>query len=195
MKKLFAVLTSLCLLLSGCQQASSEPSCKDILLLFGRDKADVLDSLPLHDDLNTETEHDEERITIHSDKNGSKETTLIFYNNVLMGVRYLFDDTQTAFAYAKEIRPEIDEVFGEKTTYPGIISSSSAYFDDISDATELQPVISYYEDWTPQTDETQISKMLDGREAERVDARLTFTVYPENGTEIKIRYSAIIKRG
>jgi len=193
MKKLLALLSSVCFILAGCSAPAPEIKAKDILSLFGSDKTEVLQSLSLPNDLEEESNRDELLVFLPAESD-EKEAALIFYNDVLMGIHYTFSDTNAAYTFAKELRPELDEVFGEKTTYPGVVSSSSAYFDDLTDSTQIQPIISYYEDWTPAVNEEQISKMLDGRETERVDARLTLTAYPEHGTEVKIRYMAIIKR-
>lgn len=159
-----------------------------MLPLFGEDKNAVLEKLGINVDnaIRTKTDMQEEWYVDGSD---SFKVCLIFYNDVFMGYKYLFNDWQEAFEYAVSAREDVGEILGEKTTYPGLPDESK--FDNIKDYTELEEMMTVYEDWTPETNEEQMKKMLGDREAERIDIRFELSVLPQNMATLTVRYQVL----
>lgn len=167
---------------------NKELTTEKMLPLFGEDKDVVLEKLGINrDNVNiSQTDGQEEWYVDGSD---SFKACLIFYNDVFMGYKYLFNDWREAFEYAVSAREDVGEILGEKTTYPGLPDESK--FDNIKDYTELTELMRVYEDWTPETNEEQMKKMLGDREASRIDIRFQFSTAPQNMATLIVRYQVL----
>ena len=162
------------------------------LPLMGADKEKVLETLEVdaaQAEVTQRNQQEEYLLDFTLDDTAGK-AVLIFYNDVFMGFQYQLTDWNTAYSYANQIRQELEQQYGEKTTYPGMVSSNKDYFDNITDVSQLKETVEYYEDWTPETDPEQMEKMV-GTDYSRIDVRFTLWTLPENTAYITVRYMAL----
>jgi len=169
------------------------PSLTDrLFLLFGQSEAEVLASLGQPAAVETDERGKQRTLRIvFSEEEAPVSVHLVFYSDVFMAAEYAFDGHEAAYQYAKKCRAELEEALGEKTTYPGVISSSGGYFDDLTDESPLSEMHRYYEDWTPSIDEEIIRQMVGETPVSRVDLRMELSVYPEEYALVSMKYMAI----
>lgn len=166
---------------------------QSLLELMGKDKADVLESLGVGEEqAEVQTQGDQEEYTLDVPIAGkSYKATIAFYNDVFMAFEFVFDDINTAYQNAKKLRGSMETLFGEKTTYPDVVSNGSAYFDDVTDISEIKEQVTYYEDWTPATDSAQMEKMAGEREFSRIDMRFSMAVMKADYIVVGAKYTMI----
>ncbi len=180
--------------IAGCQNSvdsSKTLTSEKLLTMLGQDKAAVVESLKL--DENTaqiSSKGNQEQWSIQTQENNKLNIT--FYNGVFMAYQFMFDNLEGAYEFATEERKTIGKAFGEPTTYPGM-SNTGVRFDEIDSVDSIRNDVpkEYYEDWTPTTDETQIKKMLNGKDFSRIDVRFSFSALAENVFFVQVRYVAL----
>lgn len=119
---------------------------------------------------------------------------LIFYNGVVAGFEYEYNNLKAAYDFAKHLTKELEITFGEKTTYPGMVQTNKDFFDNIKDVSELKAQYIYYEDWTAVFDEEKqknIDKMLDNKSYSRIDIHFELLIINANKATVSVRYAAM----
>lgn len=162
--------------------------------LFGIDKSVIERNLDLGEVVPEIDGHQEIYSYIcDENKKAITQKDLIFYNDVLMGTQFRFDDVEKAYYHCKELRVNLEHAFGEKTTYPSMTLTNKECFDNIGSASQLKEKYVYYEDWTPEIDKDvlQIEKMMDGRAYSRIDIRFELSVLSEDNATVSVRYVAL----
>lgn len=192
---LLIIVSIIAIMLSGALIACSTTGTGDalgyeaMLPLLGNDKQSVMETLRIsteNAEVNQDDQQEEYRINT-TVNDAACQAMLIFYQDVFIAFRYEFDNIQTAYTYATELRGGMDAEYGEKTTYPGITSDTQAYFDSLTAVTDIQQHIVYYEDWTSQTAKEQMESAL-GRDFSRIDVRFSMRVLMDNLSQVTVQY-------
>lgn len=164
-------------------------------LQLGESKEKVFDYIEALEYITPEVKGNQEIYSEHANINGANVILkLVFYNDVLSGFEYEYDDVNIAYKEAERLRRDLELTFGEKTTYPGMVQTNKDYFDNVKNASELKNQYTYYEDWKVVfEDEKQenINKMLEGKEYSRIDIRFELSVVNENKAILSGRYIAL----
>ena len=164
-------------------------------LQLGESKEKVFDYIEALRYITPEISGNQEIYTEHANIDGAKVILkLIFYNDVLSGFEYEYDNVDVAYKEAERLRRDLELTFGEKNTYPGMTQTNKDYFDNIKDVSELKNQYTYYEDWPAAFDyqkEENINKMLDGKEYSRIDIHFELSVIDENKAILSTRYVAL----
>lgn len=200
-------ILSCCLILSivltlgslvGCNTGSnSNPlSFERLNPHLGKYSSEVFDSLGLKEDqFEVQTEGQQKMYSLSAVVDGKdSKASLIFYNDVLMGFQYFYNDTETAYNHAKEIRKEMENIYGAPTTYPLVSSTSSDRLDNLTSYSEIEIKdvgMRYYEDFTPEQDKDLEKRMLGDVPVNRLDLALQLSCMPNNNAFVTVRYQAI----
>lgn len=158
-------------------------------------------------DAKTSIRGNQEIYTFSYEEGDVSSLYMTFYNNVLVECRYDFKEIETAYAFAKTLRDDMERVFGQKTTYPGMIMSYGDYFDNIKDTSLIKNGFKYFEDWTLAgaqiqmkhhegwkpylTDEKIIKKITGDREYGRIDLSLVLDVVSESMVSVCVKCSVL----
>ena len=126
---------------------------------------------------------------------------LFFYNDILMAEETYFADLKKAYTFSKQYREDFQKNYGEKDTYPGVISSNTDYFDNITSVEYIKDNCIYYEDYTvsvsdkktdvPWLSKEKAEKMLGDRNYSRIDMRLELKVNNSSSSSVSVKYMVI----
>jgi len=203
MKHKISLCLSILLLLCACIPALAEtaqpsaapapPSLTDrLFLLFGMDETAVLDALGQPVILETEEHRQQKTLHLHSgDDESAVSVRLIFYNGILMACEYSFDRHEAAYLYAQNCLASLETSLGEKTTYPGVTADMKGYLSELTDASQLEELFTYYEDWTPEVNEAAIRQMIGDIDYSRIDLRLELNIYPSEAAVVSMKYTVL----
>ena len=164
-------------------------------LQLGESKEKVFDYIEALEYITPDKSGKQETYTEHANIDGAKVILkLVFYNDVLSGFEYEYDNVDVAYKEAERLRRDLELTFGEKTTYPGMVQTNKDYFDNIKNVSDLKNQYTYYEDWEAVfEDEKQenINKMLEGKDYSRIDIHFELSVIDENKAILSTRYVAL----
>lgn len=169
------------------------PSLTDrLFLLFGSEEAVVLDALKNPIVSETAERHAQKTLTLScADDDSLVSASLTFYNGVLMACEYAFNSSEAAYLFAQDALTDLESSIGEKTTYPGVIADRRGCLSELTDASELQELFTYYEDWTPEVDEAVIRQLVGETPVSRIDLRLELSILPADTAVVSMKYMAI----
>lgn len=166
-----------------------------LYLLLGENEEKVFGYIEALGYITPEVSGNQQIYTEHANIDGAKVIQdLIFYNGVLAGFDYEYNNIETAYEHAKRMRRDLELTFGEKTTYPGMIQTNKDYFDNVKELSDLKKQYTYYEDWTPDfagEKQENINTMLNGKTYSRVDIRFEVSVIDTDKTILSVRYIAL----
>lgn len=164
-------------------------------LQLGESKEKVFGYIEALEYITPEISGNQEIYSEHANIDGAKVILkLVFYNDVLSGFEYEYDNVDVAYKEAERLRRDLELTFGEKTTYPVMVQTNKDYFDNIKDVSELKKQYTYYEDWEVVfEDEKQenINKMLEGKDYSRIDIHFELSVVDENKAIVSAKCIAL----
>ena len=199
---LIALLGVGCLSSSVGSKGSSSFEFKNINSLMGKDKEEVFKTLKTdpEKDVTVDNLDAEERFKINESMkiNGEDcEVFINFYNGILIAVDYIFDSGEAGYNYAKVIRGQAEEIYGEPITYP----ESDNRLDNLKEFKEGEIEDSmgrapYHESWATEDDEEVLKILAGDREIKDIenlygtDIVLNLAFSEDGRSWVNVRYSA-----
>lgn len=191
----------LVLLCAGCSYSvvnrkNDEPfSFKSLNSLLGKEKEEVLQALKIDPEADAEVKtvgEKQETFTVKQPieiEGKDCRISISFYNDIFMAFDYAFDDIDSGYGYAKRIREEAEDIYGEPATYP-ILENR---LDNLKSAKDINPSdtgADFYEEWNIQVDQELLERLLEGKKTDRVTLVVSLWCAPNSTSVVSVKYQA-----
>lgn len=191
----------LVLLCAGCSYSvvnrkNDEPfSFKSLNSLLGKEKQEVFEALKIDPEADTEVKTVGEKLDTFTVKvpiriDGKDcRVSVSFYNGIFTAFDYAFDDIDSGYGYAKRIREEAEDIYGEPATYP-ILENR---LDNLKSAKDINPSdtgVDFYEEWNIQADQELVERLLEGKKVDRFTLVVRLRCLPNSTSVVTVRYEA-----
>ncbi len=205
MKKIVSILTCIIICLSFASCGSKKHDIEysvGLYSLFG-ESIEIIEKTIDFEDAQCDTIGNEKTYSFECNNNdfGVTKKKLNFYNDVLYLEQTDFDNIEDAFFYASNYRRDFDLNYGEKDTYPMLVSQNLDFFDNITGVEYLKNGFTYYEYYTvtvsdkktdvPWLYAEKADKLTGDRKYSRMDMRLELKINSENSASVIVKYDVL----
>lgn len=193
------IALSVVLLCVGCLSRGVSPedneafSFKSLNSLLGKEKEEVFQALKIDPEADADVKtvgEKEETFTIKEPiKIEGKDCriSISFYNGIFMAFNYAFDDIDSGYSYAKQIREQAEDIYGEPATYPTLENR----LDNLKSVEDIDPSdagVNFYEEWTVEASQELLERLLEGRKSDRFTLMVRLMCLPNDTSIVTVRY-------